>query len=155
PRAPGLDLTYDPEGAPVLTLGKATARRGEPLCRSRRTVRRCQDWLRFPVSGVSTEDADAYAEWLARAGLPGARRCTEWEWERAARGADGRFFARGDTLRPGDVNIDDAYAVDAEQMGADEVGSFAGDVSLFGVLDLDGNVGEWVAGGPGRLARGG
>jgi formylglycine-generating enzyme required for sulfatase activity len=154
PRVPGLDLGYDPEGAPVLTLGKVTVRRGEPFCRPERSVRRCQDWLRFPVVGVSVEDAQAYVEWLARGRLPGARRCTEREWERAARGADGRLYPHGDALRPGDANVDATSRFDAD-MGAHEVGSFPADRSPFGVLDLGGNVREWTAQKAGRTARGG
>jgi formylglycine-generating enzyme required for sulfatase activity len=155
PRAPALDLRYDPEGAPILTLGKVTARRGEPFCRPERSERRCQDWLRFPVAGVSVEDAQAYVEWLARSRLPGARRCTEREWERSARGADGRLYAHGDALLPGDANVDETYRFDADMMGADEVGSFPADRSPFGVLDLGGNVREWVAPKTGLTARGG
>ena len=44
-----------------------------------------QDWRNFPVLGVSGEDAAAYAAWLDRERIvPGARVCTEIEWERAA-----------------------------------------------------------------------
>jgi formylglycine-generating enzyme required for sulfatase activity len=118
-------------------------------------VRRCQDWLRFPVSGLNMEDAQAYVEWLARGRLRGARRCTEREWERAARGADGRLYVHGDALRPGDVNFNETYRVDADMMGADEVGSFPADRSPFGVLDLGGNVREWVTHKQARSARGG
>lgn len=155
PHAKDLDLAYDPEGVPVLTLKGVTARRGEPLCRPKRSVRRCQDWLRFPVARVSPEDAQAYVEWLSRGLVPGARRCTDREWERAARGADGRLFVGGDVLRPGDANFNETYHVDPDQMGADEVGSFSADRSPFGVLDLDGNVREWVKQETGRAARGG
>jgi formylglycine-generating enzyme required for sulfatase activity len=155
PHAPALDLRYDPEGAPILTIGKVTSRRGEPLCRPKRSERRCQDWSRFPVVGVSVEDAQAYVEWLARGRVPGARRCTEREWERAARGADGRLYPHGDALGPGDANLGETYRFDADLSGADEVGSFPADRSPFGVMDLGGNVREWVAPKAGRTARGG
>jgi hypothetical protein len=51
----------------------------------------------------------------------------------------------------------EAYAGDHAQVGADEVGSFPRDVSPFGVLDLGGNVAEYVAAdlGPDSRARGG
>jgi formylglycine-generating enzyme required for sulfatase activity len=156
PHGVNLDLAYDREGTPVLTLRKVTARPGEPICRPRRSERRCQDWRRFPVAGVNAEDAQAYVRWLASGRLPGARQCTEREWERAARGADGRLFAHGDALRPGDANFDETYQTGPETMGADEVGSFPVDRSPFGVLDLGGNVREWVVqeNGP-PMARGG
>ena len=156
PRAGAYGITYAPDGAPVLTLGPETARHGEPMCRPKRTSRRCQHWLRFPVIGVSGDDARAYAAWLSRGPVPGARLCSEREWERAARGADGRLYPHGDTLAPSDANFGATYATDEDQMGVDEVGSFPVDRSPFGVLDLGGNVAEWVDGpDASRVARGG
>jgi formylglycine-generating enzyme required for sulfatase activity len=154
PHALGLDLALGP--TPVLVLGKATARLGEPLCRPTRSLRRCQDWSRFPVAGVSWEDGQAYAAWLASERVPRARLCSEREWERAARGADGRTYAHGDVLRPGDADFDETYQADREQMGVDEVGSFPADVSPFGVLDMNGSVTEWTSTpGGSHPARGG
>jgi formylglycine-generating enzyme required for sulfatase activity len=145
PRADNLALGFAPDGAPVLTLGGVTARRGEPLCRLKRSVRRCQDWLRLPVAGISWDDAVAYTRWLAATGrVPGARLCTEREWERAARGADERRFPHGDERQPGDANFDATYGADGDRMGADEVGAYPLDRSPFGVMDLGGNVAEWV-----------
>jgi formylglycine-generating enzyme required for sulfatase activity len=155
PRAPGEDLVFDAGGVPVFTWSSATVRRGQPLCWPMRRVRRCQDWLRLPVSGVSFGDAKAYAEWLSRGRLPSARLCTEREWERAARGADGRLFANGDVLSPGDANFDETYDADKDQMGPVEVGSFGADRSPFGVRDLVGNVREWAGNGDGHAVRGG
>ena len=156
PNASNIDLTFDRDDVPVLQLGAATARRGDPLCRPKRGVRRCQDWLRLPVVGVRWEEGQAYVAWLASGRVRGARFCSEREWERAARGADGRIFAHGDAMHPGDANFDASYAVDEDLMGADEVGSFPIDRSPFGALDLGGNVSEWAGfGGPVRAARGG
>ena len=45
------------------------------------------DWLYLPVAGVTWFEADAYVNWLDRSGKwPGARLCSEREWERAAWG---------------------------------------------------------------------
>ena len=105
---------------------------------------------------LASEDALAYVVWLATQRVPGARLCAEREWERAARGADGRLYAHGDVLHAGDANFNETYHVDTDQMGADEVGSFVADLSPFGVLDLTGNVAEWVTTQEaGRSARGG
>jgi formylglycine-generating enzyme required for sulfatase activity len=144
PHSKSVDLMFAPDGSPMLTLERASAQRGEPLCRPKRSVRRCQDWLRMPIGAISWEDGVAYEAWLAAARVPGARLCTEREWERAARGADGRTFPWGDDLRPGDTNFEATYAFDGEQSGEDEVGSFPVDRSPFGVFDLAGNNTEWV-----------
>lgn len=144
--APHVDLTFAADGTPALSLFEARARAGEPLCRPKRAPaeRRCQDWRRMPVVGVSWDDAVAYAVWLSKTRIPGARLCTEREWERAARGADGRAYPWGDEVKPGDANFDATYEQDADRMGEDEVGSFPADRSPFGVFDLGGNVAEWV-----------
>ncbi len=144
PHGRDLELVLDGPDAPRLSMNDVEARRGEPFCRRRRSARRCQDWLRFPVADVSWDDAAAYAAWMAIAKLPGARLCTEREWERLARGADGRLFPGGDDLRPGDANFGDTYQTDGQKMGVDEVGSFATDASPFGAFDLAGNLREWV-----------
>ena len=111
------------------------------------------------MTGLTFDDAQAYAAWLDQSGrLNGARLCTEHEWERAARGADGRRFPGGETLDPRDANFDETYARDPDAMGPDEVGAHPGSESPFGLHDLAGNVYEWTAGaqGPGqRVARGG
>lgn len=93
-----------------------------------------------PVSGVSWQDATAYAAWLAaRTGLP-VRLPTEDEWERAARGDDDREFPWGNDYRPGLANL-----VDAGVGATTPVGSFPEGASPYGVLDLAGNVDEWTS----------
>jgi formylglycine-generating enzyme required for sulfatase activity len=95
---------------------------------------------RHPVTGVTWYAAVAFCDWLAEYdGLPW-RLPVEAEWERAARGEDGRTYPWGDTFDPvrcatwegGGAPIS---PVDAHPHGA----------SPYGVMDLAGNVWEWTA----------
>src|SRR5262249_15127434 len=89
--------------------------------------------------------AVAYVQWLSSSGrVPGARLCTEYEWERAARGADDRDYPHGDVLDPEDANFTDTYDKDPLAAGPDEVGSHPATRSVFGVDDMGGNAFEWV-----------
>jgi eukaryotic-like serine/threonine-protein kinase len=118
----------------------------QPIHYASRTTGAEQRWLRMPVSGISWPDALAYAAWLDHSGaLPGARPCDEHEWERAARGADGRLFPAGDRLEPADANFAETYGRQTDAFGPDEVGAHPASDSPFGVADLAGNVWEWVA----------
>jgi formylglycine-generating enzyme required for sulfatase activity len=122
-----------------------TAETGQRLHYAARASRADQDWTRFPVSAVSFEDAVAFAGWLDRTGrIRGARLCDEYEWERAARGADGRTFPGGDALSPDDANIDETYGRAPLGFGPDEVGSHPGSRSPVGADDMAGNVWEWT-----------
>ena len=117
----------------------------EPLVYEGRSERAVQNWLRLPVSGITRDEAVAYAAWLDKSGkLPGARLCTEYEWERAARGADEREFPTGNQLEPTDANFDLTYGKSASAMGPDQVGVHRASRSPFGVDDLAGNVFEWT-----------
>ncbi|TQF15333.1 SUMF1/EgtB/PvdOfamily nonheme iron enzyme [Myxococcus llanfairpwllgwyngyllgogerychwyrndrobwllllantysiliogogogochensis] len=121
------------------------AREGEPLRYLDREHRANQDWLRLPVSGISWEDAVAYVTWLNDTGrVPGARLCDEREWERAARGADGRSYPHGERLEPDDANFDATYGRKSLAFGPDEVGSHPASDSPFGLADFTGNVWEWM-----------
>jgi formylglycine-generating enzyme required for sulfatase activity len=121
------------------------ARLGDKLRYGARSKRALQDWQHMPVTGISADDAERYLAWLRHAGrLPRARLCTELEWERAARGADGREFPHGNHLEPDDANFDETYGKDADAMGPDEVGSYPRSRSPFGVNDLVGNAFEWT-----------
>jgi formylglycine-generating enzyme required for sulfatase activity len=137
-------------GAQLYTAGWA-----ERLVYTGRTSQAIQEWRRFPVLGVSAEDATAYAAWLDRTGrVRGARLCTEVEWERAARGADGRVYPGGRPLALGDANFDVTHG--HALRGPDEVGSHPASRSPFGLDDMSGNALEWtVAEDGGFTVRGG
>ncbi|MBV8969099.1 MAG: formylglycine-generating enzyme family protein, partial [Verrucomicrobia bacterium] len=87
--------------------------------------------LNFPAVYLDWFDAYAYAKWRGRR-LP-----TEQEWEKAARGRDGRRYPWGTDFVP------DAANLSTEVL--QEVGQFPRDISPFGVLDMAGNVSEWTS----------
>ncbi|HEX8699751.1 MAG TPA: protein kinase [Myxococcaceae bacterium] len=120
-----------------------SAKEGEPFTYPGRSQRQRADWRKFPLSGVSAEDLARYFYWLDRSGrLPGARLCSQHEWEYAARGADGRNYPHGNHLQPDDVNIDTTYDRQPLAFGPDEVGSHPASVSPFGLMDMSGNAYE-------------
>jgi len=107
------------------------------------------EWLpRWPVVFVDHASASAYAAWLAeQTGLPW-RLPTEDEWEKAARGVDGRLHPWGDRFDPTFCRM--RMTVPGGHGMLAEVGAHPVDRSPYGVRDMAGNVGEWCA-GEGRL----
>jgi len=92
-------------------------------------------WDNKPVTWVSIEDARAYAAWEHKR-LP-----HEWEWQYAAQSNDGRPFPWGKEMSS--QNLPPVDAGPAMHPLAD-VNSFPNGASLFGVLDLVGNVSQWT-----------
>jgi formylglycine-generating enzyme required for sulfatase activity len=87
-----------------------------------------------PVVMVTWDDANAYCEWL------GKRLPAEAEWEKAARGDDGRSFPWGNEWDATKANVKDRGL-----RGTAVVGSFGEGASPYGVEDIVGNVWEWTA----------
>ncbi len=98
---------------------------------------------RMAVAAVSAEGAGAYCEWLGNKLRKPIRLLTEEEWERCARGADGRLYPWGN-------GFDWALCKGAPSRQGrpfpDPVGTFERDVSVFGVRDLAGTIRELCAG---------
>ena len=146
--AGGLTLRWQPVSGWTLAFFRSgkrifTAWEGEDFVYRARTRNARGDWRRLPLSGASALDLAGYFAWLDKSGrLPGARLCTEAEWERAARGADARGFPSGDQLLTDDANFDLTYGRQPDAYGPDVAGAHPGTTSPFGLVDMAGNAME-------------
>ena len=97
---------------------------------------------RLPAMGASWHDANAYCGWLSdREGrlfeLP-----TEQQWEKAARGVDGRWFPWGNEFDPSLANTVGSLP---ERLTIVSVDESPADESVYGVRAMGGNVRDWTA----------
>lgn len=115
---------------------------------------RPSDFDDLPVVMVSWRDADAYAKWLGKKTMKRYRLPTEAEWEKAARGDDGRFYPWGDDWQDLNLYCNHGRYLKGSEPGAGDdhdgylllapIDSFEAGVSPYGVYNMLGNAKEWV-----------
>ncbi|MEW5716402.1 SUMF1/EgtB/PvdO family nonheme iron enzyme [Pseudomonas sp. SB113] len=99
-----------------------------------------QHQANHPVYSVSDVDADAYAQWLSRRTGRAFALPSEAQWEYAAAGPQRSQFPWGETF-----NVEYANTIELGLLTSTPVGVFLEGASMFGALDMAGNVEEYVA----------
>ena len=94
----------------------------------------------LPVVNITWYEAVAYCRWLSEATGQEFYLPSEAEWEKAARGSDGRVYPWGNAWEPGYCNSDEAGIERTAPVGSFPVGA-----GPYGALDMAGNVWEWCA----------
>jgi eukaryotic-like serine/threonine-protein kinase len=100
-----------------------------------------------PVSYVTWDDAVAFCKWLSEWTGRTVTLPTEAQWEKAARGTDGRIYPWGN--QPVDCTLANyfkagGYCAGPTEFDTSPVGSYPNGASPYGVMDMAGNVWEWV-----------
>ena len=96
----------------------------------------------WPAMGVSWQDAAAYCAWYSRRVSATVRLPTRDEWEKAARGVDGRLYPWGDHFDPTFCKMETSRE---GRPLPEPVGRYPIDESPYGVRDLAGTIMEWTA----------
>ncbi|MFC2171666.1 formylglycine-generating enzyme family protein, partial [Acidobacteriota bacterium] len=97
---------------------------------------------RMPVLGVSWHDAVAYCEWRSKRESREIRLPTETEWEKAARGVDGRWFPWGNRFDASLCNMNQSRRERNAPVMVDE---YPTDLSVYGVRGMGGNMRDWTS----------
>ncbi len=100
--------------------------------------------LSNPVVGISAESAMAYCRWLSLESGQNCRLPSADEWEKAARGVDGRLFPWGNFFDSGKSFIRENLSANMTYGRWAPPRQFPGDVSVYGAFDMAGNVREWT-----------
>ena len=95
-----------------------------------------QNKQNHPVVNITWHDANAFCLWASKVSSLDIRLPTEAEWEKAARGTNGRSYPWGESINKSFANYD---GTDTSKVGSYESGK-----SPFGAYDMAGNVYEWV-----------